>query len=104
MSIPGLARQGRGEQADEQFRIFILYQSICIYTYSAKRASGECATAVIRFSKERRRRANGARGRLSSNEGGRQPLRQLPAVIFRLRTCTKVLEGKNSSTYVYTML
>jgi len=48
-SIPGLARQGRDEQADEQFRIFILYQSIGIYTYSAKRASGECATAVIRF-------------------------------------------------------
>jgi len=29
-SIPGLARQGRDERADEQFRIFILHQSICI--------------------------------------------------------------------------
>jgi len=26
------------------------------------------------------------------------------AVIFRLRSCTKELEGKNSSTYVYTIL
>ena len=56
------------------------------------------------ISRERRRRANGARGRLSSNEGGRQPLGPLPAVIFRLRSCTKVLGGKISSTYVYTML
>ena len=51
MSIPALARQGRGEQADEQSRIFIIYQSISICTYSAKGASGECATTVIRFRK-----------------------------------------------------
>ena len=100
MSTPGLARQGWDEQADEQFRIFTLYQSIGICEQSLRGVWDRSD----KISREHRRRANWACGRLNSTEGGQQPLGQFPAVIITLCSCTKELYGNKFTTYVYTML
>jgi len=69
-----------------------------VFTLSLRKVCDQNA----RISRERRRRANGARGRLSSHEGGWQPMELLPAVIFWLRSWTKVLEARKIPQHMCT--
>jgi len=81
----------------------MLYQSIGIYTYSAKTASGKCATTVIRFRESAEHELielviDSAQMKVDDSHW------TVTSSNLSIAQCTKVLEGKKSSTNVYTML